>query len=174
MFQLIFILLSISKQRVYSASWFPQNKDQTPNTKKQTKRLPEELTKKQSRKERTEEIMRTSRSMGGKRQSTWDTRGPVPAVRCECHTIRVWPHQITFLHMRFSKWNRALTLFTPEQRWGQDGSSAGLEMGCRWGNNLSLFHIFLILQKTVLILFHFLLAWDSILFHCPEEETTWL
>lgn len=81
--------------------------------------------------------MRTSRSMGGKRQSTWDTGDPIPAVRCKCHTIRVWPHQITFLYMRFSKWNRALTLFTPEQRWGQDGSSAGwksrLEMGGRWG-----------------------------------------
>lgn len=60
------------------------------------------------------------------------------------------------------------TLFTPEQRWGQDGSSAGwqsgLEMGSRLGNNLSLFHILLILQiKTVPILFHFLLAWDSTL-----------
>lgn len=73
---------------------------QTPRNKQ--KRLPEELTKKQSRKERTEEIVRTSRSMGGKRQSTWDTGGPVPAVRCECHTIRVWPHQITFLYMRDS------------------------------------------------------------------------
>lgn len=52
---------------------------------------------------RMEEIMRTSRSMGGKRQSTWDTGGPIPAVRWECHTIRVWPHQITFLYMRFSK-----------------------------------------------------------------------
>lgn len=35
MFQIIFIFLSVNKQIVYSASWFPQNKDQTPNTKKQ-------------------------------------------------------------------------------------------------------------------------------------------
>lgn len=34
-----------------------------------------------------------------------------------------------------------------------------------------LFHIFLVLQKTVPVLFQFLLAWDSILFQCPEEET---
>lgn len=106
--------------------------------------------------------MRTSRSMGGKRQSTWDTGGPIPAVRWECHTIRVWPHQITFLYMRFSKWNRALTLFTPEQRWGHHESSAGcqtgLEMGGRWGNN-PYFTYFLSLRKW--FQFNFTFYWSK-------------
>lgn len=117
--------------------------------------------------------MRTSRSMGGKRQSTWDTRGPVPAVRCECHTISLAPPNHILIHEILQV---KQTLFTPEQKWDQDGSSAGwqsgLEMGSRWGNNLSLFHISLILQiKTVPISFHFLLAWDPILSQVTECVT---
>lgn len=165
MFQSIFIFFSISKQRVYSASWFPQNKDQTPNTKKQTKRLPEELTKKQSRKERTEEIMRTSRSMGGKRQSMWDTGGPVPAVRCQCHTI----HTISLAPPNHwspnsDTWDSpSETEPSPHLHPNRGGVRmgvvlGGLEMGGRWGKNLC-FTYFLSFRK--LFQFYFSFYWPG-------------
>lgn len=114
---------------------------------------------------------------GREEASAWDAGCPIPAVRCKCHTIRGWPHQITFLYTREIPGKRDLTLFTSEQRWGQDGSSdkwqSGLEMEGGWGNK-SLFISHISYPSENPLGFISALSWPGtpVPFQHPKEEIT--
>ena len=89
----------------------------------------------------------------GEEASTWDTRCPALAVRCECHIVRGRPHQITFLYTRDSYWNKDLTLLIPKQRLHQDECSAkwqsGVEMEQGKSEEINLYFLyFLSIRKN--------------------------
>lgn len=101
---------------------------------------------------------------GREEASTWDRGCPTPAARCKCHTIRGWPHQITFL---YTKEIPSKTELSPCLHLNRDGVRMEVvldgKVGWRWevGRGISFLTYFLSFTKPFRFYVNFLLAQDS-------------
>lgn len=123
--------------------------------------------------------MRTSRSMGGKKQAHGTQDAPVPAVRCKCYTIRSWSHQATFLYMReiLSKTEPSPCLHLNRDR-VRIGVVLDGKVGWRWGAEGEITSLYFIISYPSENDWGFISAfyWPGtpVHFQCPKEEPTQL